>query len=250
MEDGMTSPPRFRFRLSEAIDFARGHGLGPEASQIAAMAIHPSISRPWAVRRACFIELFEARGLIESFAAQYWTERSSPQGEAWRQAQFDLKQRNEPDGPEPPGEDVDDDTDLGGDVLPLPGDVPLSLERDMERSLLQDLAQLENGLRLYNFNGRTGDQFDTGVVGRLDVLAIDGRSNLVVIELKAGRADDRVCGQILRYMGWVRTHVANGQNVRGIIVANDFTESLKFAARAMSDVALKKYRVRFEFADV
>lgn len=28
--------------------------------------------------------------------------------------------------------------------------------------------------------------------------------DLVVIELKAGQVDDPACGQILRYMGWVR----------------------------------------------
>lgn len=129
-------------------------------------------------------------------------------------------------------------------------DTSLSLERDMARSLLRDLGQLERGLRLYERNGTSGNQLDTSAVGRLDILAIDANGGLVVVELKAGRAEDRVCGQILRYIGWVKESLAQNQNVRGLIVANDFSESLRFAAKAMPGVALKRYEVRFEFTDV
>jgi hypothetical protein len=129
-------------------------------------------------------------------------------------------------------------------------DTSLSLERDLERSLLVNLSQLEPNLRLYQAQDTVGHQLDTGTVGRLDILAVDQSENLVVIELKAGRADDRVCGQILRYMGWVKDSLAGDREVHGIIVANDFTESLKFAARAMPNVKLKKYEMRFEFTDM
>jgi hypothetical protein len=129
-------------------------------------------------------------------------------------------------------------------------DTSLSLERDMERSLLRDLAQLEPGLRLYESDGTSGNQLDTAAVGRLDILAVDDKKNLVVIELKAGRADDRVCGQILRYIGWVKENLAAYANVRGIVVANEFSEALRFAAKAMPNVALKRYEVRFEFTNV
>ncbi len=248
----MESPVRFKFKLSEAIAFARSHGLRPEASEIQAMAVHRSIPKGWAVRRARFIELFEERGLIDSFAAEYWPARSSSAGQIWRQAQFEKKLLNErliATAPAPEEPD-DDDSDPDEEAAVSVADASLSLERDIERSLLQDLTQLGNGLRLYDANGKSGEQFDTGAVGRLDILAVDDKSDLVVIELKAGRADDRVCGQILRYIGWVRASLANGQRVRGVIVANDFTDSLKFAAKAMPDVVLKKYRVRFEFADI
>lgn len=129
-------------------------------------------------------------------------------------------------------------------------DTSLSLERDLERSLVVNLAQIEPGLRLFDGSGSPGQQLDTGVVGRLDFLAIDQADALVVIELKAGRADDRVCGQILRYMGWVKTTLAQGRRVRGIVVANDFSPALRMAIAAMPDVALKKYEVRFQFIDV
>ncbi len=129
-------------------------------------------------------------------------------------------------------------------------DTSLSLERDMERALLTDLEQLESGLRLYEEDGLLGNQLDTGAVGRLDILGIDRNDDLVVVELKARKANDRVCGQILRYMGWVKENLAGQRQVWGIIVADDFSESLKYAVQAMPNVALKKYKIRFEFTDV
>jgi hypothetical protein len=36
----------------------------------------------------------------------------------------------------------------------------------------------------------------------------------------------------------------------GIIVASEFTDLLRFAAKAMSGVALKRYEVRFAFIDL
>ncbi len=124
----------------------------------------------------------------------------------------------------------------------------LSLERDLEQSLLTKLDLLEPGLRLYDGTPSGGRQIDTGVVGRMDLLAVDQEGRLVVIELKGGRVDDRVCGQILRYMGWVAKNLANGERVRGIIVANEFTERVRFAAEAMPDVDLVRYEVQFSFS--
>ncbi len=149
--------------------------------------------------------------------------------------------------------------DEGGDAL-MPEDeseseadyvgTSVSLERDLERSLLANLEQLKPGLKLYTGEGTSGYQLDTGVVGRLDILAVDNQGNYVVIELKAGEADERVCAQILRYMGWVKRELAKGKPVRGIIVANDFHERARYAVEAMPNVVLKRYQVLFRFLDV
>lgn len=128
-------------------------------------------------------------------------------------------------------------------------EIAFSLEYDLENSLIANLEQLEKGLRLYNENGIMGQQVDAKEAGRIDLMAIDANSNLVVIELKAEEADRQVCGQILAYMGWVKENLASAKNVRGIIVANDFTARARFAAKVVPDLSLKKYQISFRFTD-
>ena len=146
-------------------------------------------------------------------------------------------------------EDVDDAGDDEDEEVNLDYGTAVSLERDLEANLVANLTQLETGLRLYQGDDVQGRQFDTGVVGRIDILAVDKDNRYVVIELKAGEADEKVFGQILRYMGWVRKELANGAPVRGIIVANSFHEKAKYAAEAVQSIALKKYEIRFRFAE-
>jgi len=126
----------------------------------------------------------------------------------------------------------------------------LSLESDLEKSLLVNLEQLEQGLQLYRSSNMYGRQLETGKVGRIDILGIDKNKDFVVIELKAGKADDRACSQILRYMGWVMEHLAGNRNVRGIIVANEFSDFLKYAVKAAPNLTLKKYEFHFDFKEV
>lgn len=137
----------------------------------------------------------------------------------------------------------------GGDELLDTEEIAFSLENDLENSLVANLNQLEKRLRLYQKNGVSGRQVDAKAVGRIDILAIDSNEDLVVIELKAGEADRQVCGQIQAYMGWAKEVLAGGKKVRGIIVANDFTERMKYAAKVVPDLRLKKYQISFKFTD-
>ena len=117
----------------------------------------------------------------------------------------------------------------------------LSLEYDLENSLVANLEQLETGLKLYRENGVVGQQLDAKAAGRIDILATHSSGYLVVIELKAGEADRQVCGQIQAYMGWVKANLAGHRKVRGVIVANEFTERLKYAVNVVPDLVLKRY---------
>lgn len=137
----------------------------------------------------------------------------------------------------------------GGEADEEAMEAGLSLEYDLENSLVGNLGQLEEGLKLYEGNGRKGQQYDAGSAGRIDLLGVDSNGNLVVIELKAGEADRQVCGQIQAYMGWVKENLAAGHSVRGIIVAKEFTERIKLAVKVVPNLVLRNYHVQFRFSE-
>jgi Endonuclease NucS C-terminal domain len=145
---------------------------------------------------------------------------------------------------EPPDTDILEGPDEADE-----DETALTLEIDLENSLVGNLDQLEKGLKLYRDGNRTGQQFIAKGAGIIDLLANDSNGDLVIIELKAGEADKKVCGQIQAYMGWVKKNLAGQRKVRGIIVANEFTEKLALAAGVVTDLALKKYTIVFRFSN-
>lgn len=117
----------------------------------------------------------------------------------------------------------------------------ISLERDMQRALREQIEDLEPGLVI----------IDEGVEravtsGFIDILARDQTGCLVVIELKAGKVDSRVIGQTLGYMGDLQEEDPETR-VRGIIVAHEFDTRCRSAARAVPNLTLKSYAIRFTF---
>jgi endonuclease len=79
---------------------------------------------------------------------------------------------------------------------------------------------------------------------RIDILAVDKTGAFVVLELKVEKGYDRVVGQLLRYMNWVRKELAEpGQHVRGIIVCRTMSEDLRLACMSIPDVELFEYQL-------
>jgi len=89
-------------------------------------------------------------------------------------------------------------------------------------------------------------QFQTDT-GPIDILAISkDRKELLVIELKKGRASDRVVGQIQRYMGYIKDEVAeDDQAVSGIIIAFEDDQRIKIALSVATNIAFYRYRINF-----
>lgn len=115
-----------------------------------------------------------------------------------------------------------------------------SLERDMQAALRRDITCLEPSLKI------TDDGAERAVdSGLIDITCEDGES-IVVVELKAGKADSRAIGQILGYMGDLQEE-EGGKRVRGILVAHDFDRRAKAAARVVPTLTLRRYAIEFKF---
>lgn len=123
-------------------------------------------------------------------------------------------------------------------------------EKDLLNYLSKNLQVIEPGLNLFEDEGVTGIEFNAG--GRfIDILAVDKDNNLVVIELKVSKGSDKVVGQLLRYIGWVKSNLAEqNQNVRGIIIARKISEDLKIACSVIADVKLYEYNISFTLKTV
>lgn len=221
--------------MANAVGFASAHGLRPEANQIQAMAIHPSVPKPWTVRKGCFIELFEAKGLIDLFVEENWPARNTPAGEQRRQEYLERKHLNEKLlAGEPADRGAEDDGQNREDQQ-------FPFESDLRDFLAANLHVLEPGLQLYRDDDKNGVEFPVDG-GRIDVLAVDRGGAPVVIELKLSRGRNAAVGQILYYMGWVDENLNIGPS-RGIIVAREIPEDLQLAVRRVMGVTLFQYRV-------
>jgi hypothetical protein len=114
-------------------------------------------------------------------------------------------------------------------------------EHDLRDYLAKNLHIIDPTLKLYSEEGINGIEFPVG--GRfIDILAIDGSGGYVVIELKVSKGYDRVVGQLLRYMGWIKKNQAEkNQSVRGIIIAKQISSDLVLACSDLSSVSLYEY---------
>jgi len=125
-----------------------------------------------------------------------------------------------------------------------------ALEKHLEDFLVQNWAGTDLGkdYDIFTDDGEVvGQQFPTDT-GSIDILAIKkDKKELLVVELKRGRASDVVVGQILRYMGYVTEELAEeGQVVKGAIIALEDDPRLKWALVAVPSVVFYKYQISFK----
>jgi len=111
----------------------------------------------------------------------------------------------------------------------------LLAERNLEDFVIERLELIEVGLHLVS------RQLSTPA-GRLDLLCMDSAGNYVVVELKRDQGSDRVVGQILRYMGWVKVH-HSAPSVRGIIIVGRKDPALSFAIEAAPNIQVREFHL-------
>ncbi|WP_353858875.1 endonuclease NucS domain-containing protein [Azospirillum formosense] len=119
----------------------------------------------------------------------------------------------------------------------------IGLERDLQAALRLEIGQLEAGMTVIDEGAERSVPS-----GFIDITARDAQGRVVVIELKTGTAGQRAVAQILSYMGDIAEE-EEGRDIRGILVASDFDAKAKAAARMVPNLSLRRYGVRFSFAD-
>lgn len=125
-----------------------------------------------------------------------------------------------------------------------------ALEKHLEDFLVSNWKGtiLGNTHSIYEVDGeKVGQQYPTDT-GPMDVLAVskDGKE-LLVVELKRGRASDTVVGQVQRYMGYVLEQLAEpGQTVKGAIIAFDDDIRIKRALSVAPNIDFYRYQVQFK----
>lgn len=129
-----------------------------------------------------------------------------------------------------------------------------ALESHLEDFLVKNWKQTEFGKNydIYEDENGTGKQYPTDDKGRIDILALSkNKKELLVVELKRGRASDVVVGQIQRYMGFVREVIAEkNQMVKGVIIASEDDLKIRRALSVTSNIEFYNYKLDFQLIKI
>lgn len=125
-----------------------------------------------------------------------------------------------------------------------------AMEKHLEDFLVMNWSQTELGkdYNIYEEDGeKVGQQYPTDT-GPMDILAIKkDKTELLIVELKKGRASDVVVGQTLRYMGYAAEELAEpNQKVRGVIIALDDDKRIKRALSVSPNIDFFRYQISFK----
>ena len=125
-----------------------------------------------------------------------------------------------------------------------------ALEEHLEEFLVQNWKQTEFGKNysIYEEEGELVGQQYASDTGLIDILAISkDKKEILIIELKRGRASDNVIGQIQRYMGYVQQELAeSGQSVKGVIIAHEDDIKIRRALVVAKNIEFYRYQVSFK----
>ncbi len=125
-----------------------------------------------------------------------------------------------------------------------------ALEKHLEDFLVENWSQSELGKKytIFEEDGELVGQQYPSDTGNIDILAISkDKKEILVVELKKGRASDSVVGQIQRYMGYVMEELAEeGQSVKGVIIALEDDLRIRRALSVAKNIEFYRYQVSFK----
>ena len=147
-----------------------------------------------------------------------------------------------------PGTLAEPESSDGGSEQPMGSG--FAAEGHLRDYLASNLDDIERGLQLFIDDlGCDGVEYQTPI-GRIDILARDIEGGFVVVELKVGRGPDAVAGQILRYKNWVKANLAGEDSVRGIIIAQEISDRIRYSIAADGEISAMEYEIALKLSPV
>lgn len=143
---------------------------------------------------------------------------------------------------------VEKDPDVATATESSNGQAMKILEKILRDHIWDNWDTIDFGEKLtkyFDANEAEGREYYAENAGYIDLLAKDENGNYVVFELKKGKSNDCVVGQLLRYMAWVRKNLAKkNEGVRGIIIIGERDDKLELAVSEVEDrIEVKIYEL-------
>ena len=137
-----------------------------------------------------------------------------------------------------------------GETTPVSVDSLVTQQFGLERHLQDFLRDNWDTTALSRQDPEAGFEYPCDI-GRIDILAHHrSEPRWLVVELKRNQTSDQTVGQVLRYIGWVRSRLAKpGEKVEGLIIAREIDAGFTYALSATTDVALNLYEVEFRLRE-
>jgi len=227
------------FSLYDAYDFLSQNELIQESAEIKNSS-DKFKSYTSTLRRAKIIVLVRDKKLLDTFCKSVWQSGLTDKGKSRIRFFENLVERFNADQEGTTSEDEEAEEGIPA----VDEENEFAYENDLRNYLVRNLSVIEKGLKIYEAQDKTtGEEFFVpGTSRRIDILAKDKESNLVVIELKVSRGYEKVVGQTLYYQSMIKTHF-NQQKVRAIIIAREITPELKAATQFLPDFELFEYQL-------
>ena len=129
-----------------------------------------------------------------------------------------------------------------------------ALEKHLEEFIVDNWNNISLGKNYYRYEKEVEGKrkkFRTDT-GEIDIFAKSkDEKEFLIIELKKGRASDKVIGQIQNYIGFVKEELANnGEIVKGIIIALEDDQRIRRALKVTNNIEFYRYKINFNLEKV
>ena len=141
-----------------------------------------------------------------------------------------------------PTEEIDDEISQDA-KLEDTGGLAFKIEKEMQTAIRKQLTNIESGLVEAD-----GGQERRVATGSIDIVARDQNGGLVAIELKAGKCPPGALEQLLGYAEALQDEERS--EVRGILIAAEFSDRLLAAAKRTKNTKLLTYEFSLKFSGV